>query len=180
MKTTMISSKALVNNIFVDLTNLVNDQTDDYKFDCFIEKLQEIVIEDQFEKMQNDFLEKYYKEFEDKNENKLIYTQIFKEYTALTEKYIETNLIKRLPKYNIDDFYKLLEKRKKQIDEQLLDTLLSFTDFQTFKEMMLDYKARKNHKQDLFIGINIEKVTKEKHGENLDNFEELKKNYKKK
>ena len=50
MKTTMISSKALVNNIFVDLTNLVNDQTDDYKFDCFIEKLQEIVIEDQFEK----------------------------------------------------------------------------------------------------------------------------------
>ena len=46
--------------------------------------------------------------------------------------------------------------------------------------MMLDYKTRKNHKQDLFIGINIEKVTKEKHGENLDNFEELKKNYKKK
>ena len=88
MKTTMISLKALVNNIFVDLTNLVNDQTDDYKFDCFIEKLQEIVIEDQFEKMQNDFLEKYYKEFEDKNENKLIYTQIFKEYTSLTETYI--------------------------------------------------------------------------------------------
>ncbi len=127
--------------------------------------------------MQNEFLDKYFNEFEDKNENKLIYTDIFKKYTQITESYIEENLIKRVPQYKIDDFYKLLETRKKHIDDQLLDTLLSFTDFQTFKEMMLDYKARKNHKKDLFNGINIEKVTKEKHGESMDNFEELKKKY---
>ena len=104
--------------------------------------------------MQNEFLDKYFNEFEDKNENKLIYTDIFKKYTQITESYIEENLIKRVPQYKIDDFYK-----------------------QTFKEMMLDYKARKNHKKDLFNGINIEKVTKEKHGESMDNFEELKKKY---
>lgn len=126
-----------------------------------MEKLQEIVIEPKFEKMQKEFLDKYCDVFEDKNENKLEYTAIFKQYTELTEKYIESELIKRVPQYKIDDFYKLLEKRKHQIDEQLLDTLIAFTDFQTFKEMMLDYKATKYHKKDLFTGINIEKVTKD-------------------
>ena len=68
---------------------IVEHQTDDYKFDVFIEKLQEIVIEDEFENMQEDFLTKYCNEFEDCDENKLIYTEIFKKYTNLTESYIE-------------------------------------------------------------------------------------------
>ena len=41
--------------------SIVNKNSDDYKFDCFVEKLQEIVIEDEFEHLQNDFCEKYYK-----------------------------------------------------------------------------------------------------------------------
>ena len=48
--------------------SIVNKNSDDYKFDCFVEKLQEIVIEEEFENLQNDFCEKYYKIFEDKNE----------------------------------------------------------------------------------------------------------------
>ena len=56
--------------------SIVNKNSDDYKFDIFAETLQEIVIEDEFEKMQNDFCEKYYKVFEDKAENKLEYTKI--------------------------------------------------------------------------------------------------------
>ena len=46
--------------------------------------------------MQNEFLDKYFNEFEDKNENKLIYTDIFKKYTQITESYIEENLINYL------------------------------------------------------------------------------------
>ena len=51
--------------------SIVNKDSDDFKFDIFAEALQEIVIEEEFEKMQNDFCEKYYKVFEDKEENKL-------------------------------------------------------------------------------------------------------------
>jgi hypothetical protein len=69
---------------------IVEHQTDDFKFDAFIEKLQDIVIEEEFEVMQEKFFSKYFNEFEDKEENKLIYMNIFKEYTKLTEKYIET------------------------------------------------------------------------------------------
>jgi ADP-ribosylation factor 2-binding protein len=39
--------------------------------------------------MQEKFFAKYCEEFENKEENKLIYTQIFKEYTQITESYIE-------------------------------------------------------------------------------------------
>jgi hypothetical protein len=46
--------------------------------------------------------------------------------------------------------------RQNEIDEQLSDMLLSFTDFQTFKEMMLDYKIRKQGGNS--FGLSIEKA----------------------
>ena len=41
--------------------SIVNKDSEDFKFDIFTEALQEIVIEEEFEKMQNNFCEKYYK-----------------------------------------------------------------------------------------------------------------------
>ena len=147
--------------------SIVNKNSDDYKFDCFVEKLQEIVIEDEFEHLQNDFCEKYYKIFEDKNENKLEYTEIFNKYTKLIENYLEKNLIKRVPQFNVNDFYKMLESKKFKIDEQLLDILINFADFQNFKQLMLDYKHKKENKNDiLFLGLNVQKI-------NNDNFDKL-------
>ena len=147
--------------------SIVNKNSDDYKFDCFVEKLQEIVIEDEFENLQNDFCEKYYKIFEDKNENKLEYTEIFNKYTKLIENYLEKNLIKRVPQFNVNDFYKMLESKKFKIDEQLLDILINFADFQNFKQLMLDYKHKKENKNDiLFLGLNVQKI-------NNDNFDKL-------
>ena len=35
--------------------SIVNKDSDDFKFDVFAEALQDIVIEEEFEKMQNDF-----------------------------------------------------------------------------------------------------------------------------
>jgi hypothetical protein len=40
--------------------------------------------------MQEKFFSRYCDEFEDKEENKLSYMKIFKEYTSMTEKYIES------------------------------------------------------------------------------------------
>ncbi len=64
----------------------------------------------------------------------------------------------RLPQYKLEDFYKLLTSRKNEIDEQLLDMLISFTDFQAFKEMMIDYKRRKEGGSVGIFGISIEKA----------------------
>ena len=37
-------------------------------------------------------------------------------------------------------FLNLLQKRTDQIDENILDMLESFTEFEAFKQLMLDYK----------------------------------------
>ena len=42
------------------------------------------VAEDEFQMLQSNFMEKYYKEFEDTEENKFIYTDIHKEYVSKT------------------------------------------------------------------------------------------------
>jgi len=69
---------------------LVNIQTDDFLFDKFVETLQEIVIEDKFTDLKNEFFDKYCDDFEDKEENKLSYMTTFKEYTNIIEQYIVT------------------------------------------------------------------------------------------
>lgn len=115
--------------------------------------------------MQEEFFKKYCQEFEEADENKLIYTTIFKEYTKKTESYIEEvrvfiikNLKIRLPQYKLEDFYKLLKTRKNEVDEQLLEMLLSFSDFQIFKEMMLDYKYKSQGKSQAIFGLSITKA----------------------
>jgi hypothetical protein len=67
----------------------VDKQTDDYIFDNFVEKLQEIVIEDEFEKLRDDFFQKYADVFDNQDENKLEYMDIFKKYTQIIESHIE-------------------------------------------------------------------------------------------
>jgi hypothetical protein len=59
----------------------------------FIEKLQEIVIEDEFETVKDEFFDKYCDEFEDKEENKISYMDIFKKYTQTIEAYIEQVMV---------------------------------------------------------------------------------------
>jgi hypothetical protein len=61
----------------------------------------------------------------------------------------------------MEEFYKLLANRKNEIDEQIYDMLLSFTDFQTFKEMMIDYKKCKMGESNFVLGI--EKADIQKH-----------------
>ena len=41
----------------------------------------------------------------------------------------------------MESFLEMVEKRKDEIDEQIMDLLLSFVDFESFKEMMLFSRA---------------------------------------
>ena len=75
----------------------------------------------------------------------------------------------------------MLKSKKFKMDEQLLDTLVAFSDFQTFKEMMLNYKHSKTNKNDLLVlGLNVQKVPKDKSGKQVDTFDILNEQFKKK
>jgi hypothetical protein len=50
-------------------------------------------------------------------------------------------LTEQIQGFNMESFLEMVEKRKDEIDEQIMDLLLSFVDFESFKEMMLFSRA---------------------------------------
>ncbi|XP_073461622.1 ADP-ribosylation factor-like protein 2-binding protein [Aquarana catesbeiana] len=115
----------------------------DAEFDCVVGHLEDLIMDDEFQELQRNFMEKYYTEFEDTEENKLTYTPIFNEYICLLEKFIEEELLKRIPTFNMSAFISSLQSHRQEMSGDIFDILLTFTDFLAFKEMFLDYKAEK-------------------------------------
>lgn len=93
-------------------------------------------MNEDFSVMQDNFFSRHCSTFTEDEENKLEYTEIFNEYIDTIEKHIERNL----DEVNLQEFCASLNDRQGQIDGSLLELLLSFSDFQIFKEMMLSFK----------------------------------------
>ncbi|XP_072925951.1 ADP-ribosylation factor-like protein 2-binding protein isoform X1 [Hemitrygon akajei] len=115
----------------------------DAEFDAVIGHIEDIIMGEEFQVLQRHFMDKYYLEFENTEENKLSYTSIFQEYVDLLEKYIEQQLIERIPAFNMTTFITSLQQHKDEISGDIFDMLLTFTDFLAFKEMFLDYRMEK-------------------------------------
>ncbi|XP_061863525.1 ADP-ribosylation factor-like protein 2-binding protein [Colius striatus] len=113
------------------------------QFDAVVGYLEDIIMDDDFQLLQRTFMEKHYQEFDDSEENKLIYTSIFNEYISLVEKYIEEKLLDRIPGFSMTAFTISLQQHKDEMAGDIFDMLLTFTDFLAFKEMFLDYRAEK-------------------------------------
>ncbi|XP_078214395.1 ADP-ribosylation factor-like protein 2-binding protein isoform X5 [Callithrix jacchus] len=113
----------------------------DAEFDAVVGYLEDIIMDDKFQLLQRNFMDKYYLEFEDTEENKLTYTPIFNEYISLVEKYVEEQLLERIPGFNMAAFTVTLQHHRDEVAGDIFDMLLTFTDFLAFKEMFLDYRA---------------------------------------
>lgn len=111
------------------------------EFDAVVGYLEDIIMDDDFQLIQRNFLEKHYQEFDDSEENKLIYTDIFNEYISLVEKYIEEKLLDRIRGFDMVAFTVSLQQHKDEMPGDIFDLLLTFTDFLAFKEMFLEYRA---------------------------------------
>jgi len=118
-----------------------NHNEGDDKFDEIVGALQDILLDPAFEKMQKDFFNSNCLQFEATEENKLVYTSIFKSYTDLIEAFILDRLNQIIDGFDMETFLKQVIERKDEIDEPLMDLLLSFSEFESFKEMMLFARA---------------------------------------
>ncbi|XP_065423018.1 ADP-ribosylation factor-like protein 2-binding protein isoform X1 [Chrysemys picta bellii] len=133
----------------------------DAEFDAVVGYLEDIIMDDDFQLIQRSFMDKHYREFEDTEENKLIYTSIFNEYICLVEKYIEEKLLDRIPGFNMAAFTVSLQQHKDEMAGDIFDMLLTFTDFLAFKEMFLDYRAEKEGRGlDLSSGLVVTSLSK--------------------
>ncbi|XP_003398735.1 ADP-ribosylation factor-like protein 2-binding protein isoform X1 [Bombus terrestris] len=129
---------------------------EDKLFDEIIGHIEDILLEDEFHSIQKKFLDDYWDVFEPVEENKLIYTDIFNEYNKAVENYIVNYLQKLIPHFNIDTFLEHLNNKQNELEGEVFEVLSTLTDFMSFKEMFLDFRAVKEGKvQDLSCGISV-------------------------
>lgn len=108
---------------------------DEDLFDTVVGRIEEIVMSDEFNAIQEKFVRLYSQEFSCDEENKLIYMEIFQKYQSEIEKFIEV----KLAGVDMSHFMSMLNVRQNEIDGPLFEMLLSFSDFQVFKDLMLSY-----------------------------------------
>ena len=75
-------------------------------------------------------------------ENKLTYMAIFNENLSFVEKYIENQLLERIPRFNMAIFTTMLKHHNDEVVHDIFD-MFTFTDFLAFKQTFLEYRAEK-------------------------------------
>ncbi|KAL7749474.1 hypothetical protein RI367_005028 [Sorochytrium milnesiophthora] len=137
----------------IDLPEVVTSQEDitfeastddsEQRFDTIIGTLEDLLLDPQFLKAQHDFFECVYHDFEDREENKLVYMDAFKQYVTLIEDMVEQFLRSRVPSFDMAQFLEMIKSRPDQVDGDVFEVLSSLGDFNLFKELVLSYKKEK-------------------------------------
>lgn len=136
--------------------NRISRSDEDRTFDEVIGHIEDLLLEEDFQALQQKFLEKYWDVFEPVEDNKLIYTDIFNEYNTAVEAYIVNYLRKIMPQFTVDTLLHQLNEKQTELDGEVFEVLSTITDFLAFKEMFLDYRAMKEGKvADLSCGISV-------------------------
>eukprot|EP00930_Biecheleria_cincta_P078981 TRINITY_DN6663_c0_g1_i1.p1 TRINITY_DN6663_c0_g1~~TRINITY_DN6663_c0_g1_i1.p1 ORF type:complete len:230 (+),score=46.95 TRINITY_DN6663_c0_g1_i1:64-690(+) len=114
---------------------------DDTAFDQQVEVLQEVVLDGAFQELVDAYCRDNCHHFEDTEENKLIYTDLFNKYSELIESHLEKQMTRAIPGFSMQVFIEELSKRgEEEIDSSVFDLLVSMGDFTTFKQQMLAAK----------------------------------------
>lgn len=89
------------------------------------------------------FMEKHVEVFDEDEENKLEYSEVFEEYVKILEQIIDSQLFQKYSEPQVKAFYKDFGTNFKiytNMNEQAVDVLFGFTDFNKFKTQMLEVK----------------------------------------
>ena len=125
---------------------------EDIEFDLMVGALEDILFEGQLSNVQKEFCEKHCHIFEDTEENKLEYSEIFRQYTEIVEKALEVEMQARFPGFVMSKFESLLKGRDEiELCGDVFDILLSLSDFNEFKHYMLSVK-----RGTVDIGLSVE------------------------
>jgi hypothetical protein len=104
------------------------------------------MIDPNFEKSLTSFMESNWGAFGEngKGEGEL---KVFEAYQTQMRAYLQNvlqpaiqNIRKKIPDFEWHSFGQLFQTRREMVDEQILDTLLSFEDVENFKAFIRDYR----------------------------------------
>jgi len=105
-------------------------------------ELEVMMMDEGFNAKVDSFTQKHCEHFDEGEENKLIYTSLFSEYTKMIEAYIEEHLGATLQGFDMQAFCASLAARPDNEELPLaLEMLSAYGDFESFKAMMLSCKV---------------------------------------
>lgn len=123
-------------------------------FDEIVGAIETLLLDPSFIELQTNFLQKHCQHFEDTDENKLIYTEIFTAYTTTIESFIEKCISEDIEGFSMDAFGAMLQSRgQDEICGDVFDMLLSLGDFNEFKALMVEHRKQNEDSSSSLSGI---------------------------
>merc|ERR1719198_1381152 len=115
------------------------ESKEDDEFDEMVGALEDVLLDERFVALQDGFAGAHCAEFDDGEENKLVYTELFEQYTDVLEAFLADALRERLGAgFEMERLLRLVRRRgEEELCGDVWDMLLSFTDFNEFKAFML-------------------------------------------
>lgn len=135
------SSREVLDREFGSSESIVQESPADAKFDAVVGELENLLLDDGFLQMQDEFLLEHTSKFDYDEENKLVYMDVFKDWTRKIEHFIEDRLKQTLPWFTMVEFTKMIHERSsEQMEGDVFDVLATLGDFAAFKDLILSYK----------------------------------------
>mmetsp|Transcript_80 Transcript_80/g.142 ORF Transcript_80/g.142 Transcript_80/m.142 type:complete len:206 (-) Transcript_80:66-683(-) len=140
------------------------EKESDRQFDLLVGILECMLLDEKFVSMVTDFGSKYCIEFDEVvdgvSANKLIYFERFVQYNEMIEHFMEKYVIDRMRKEGLHaiafrQVENMVSNRLDEITGDVADVLLSFSDFEEFKEMMFSHKQNHNLGRDLSSLVSV-------------------------
>jgi len=131
-----------------------NNNTEQTYFDSVIGAIEDIVMDEEFHKVQTKYLDSYWTEFSsEQTENLHIHFEMFKEYSQAISSFMEERLKSVLDNFDMEKFVEQLSSRP-ELDGDIFDMLFTLIDYVKFRELLLDYRSMMTGKTiDLSGGI---------------------------
>ena len=121
-----------------------SESKEDFTFEEVVAVLEDAILGEEFQSLQNNFIERHCDIFEESAENKLEYTPLFQQYTKMVEDYIESKIKSAFPDLTMPRVESMLASKKDELSGDVFDVMSSLGDFHEFKELMLSQKRAKN------------------------------------
>ncbi|ORZ39310.1 the ARF-like 2 binding protein BART-domain-containing protein, partial [Catenaria anguillulae PL171] len=141
-------------SIEVPLPTAQSDETiqsvhdsDALRFDLVIGEIESILMDPDFTQRQDAFFAANYHHFEDRDENSLACMDVFRNYVTMMERSLESHLSSRFAWFKMTDFMTLcrrfIDQGSQDANGDVFEVLASLSDFNSFKELMLSYRAER-------------------------------------
>ncbi|KAK4309336.1 hypothetical protein Pmani_019031 [Petrolisthes manimaculis] len=129
-----------------------DDSQETFHINFLVGHIENIILSEEFASLRENFLAQHCHIFDDAEENKLEYMDIYKQYTDLIEGHIEKELTTREKGFQMSAFVHELTKSH-TLDGEVFDLLLTFTDFLAFKANMLEIKRSQEDNSDTLTDL---------------------------